>query len=593
MNLALRGKLSLAAAMMSLMIAMLGGLGLRGLAAADDALTSALVAAPDDAPRRAALRRGHDDVERARGALGVVTLLCALGAFGIAMLVHAKVAPPVRELTAALEGVADGALDGEVTHRGDDELGRMAQAFRDTQTYLQERARFADALARGDTSARCAPRSADDALSANLGRAMDATRESLRRCEALVAAAREGRLDARADSRGAEGAHLALIETLNGLLQEVQRPVAALRGVAGAMARGDLSARVEGGSRGEFSALRDDMNLALDTFSGSLAQVRDAAEQVKVAVTEIATGSARVAQGSSAQASALEQTSASLEEMAANTRETATNASQAKDLADQTAAASQQGGAVMGEMLSAMGRIVTASEGTAAIIRDINDIAFQTNLLALNAAVEAARAGDAGRGFAVVAEEVRTLALRSKEAALKTQALISDSVSLAKQGQRLSGGVKHSLDGVVSSVEQVAQFVARIAHASAEQAHGIEQINKAVSEIDRVTQQNAANSEQSASASEQLSAQARELSALVARFRYARGAAGLPAEGAVAPASPLQVTAPKPPSTVGPARRPVQPRIAPQRPAQLLQRFAPANDAFPLDDHDAATLQEF
>ncbi len=33
----------------------------------------------------------------------------------------------------------------------------MAQAFRDTQTYLQERARFADALARGDTGARCAP----------------------------------------------------------------------------------------------------------------------------------------------------------------------------------------------------------------------------------------------------------------------------------------------------------------------------------------------------------------------------------------------------------------------------------------------------
>ena len=508
------------------------------------------------------------------------------------MIVHAKVAPKVQALTAALEGMADGELDREVTHRGHDELGRMAQALRDTQSYLQERARFADALALGDTSARCAPRSSDDALSVSLGRAMDTTRESLRRCHALVAAAREGRLDARADTRGVEGANRELIDALNALLQEVQRPVAALRGVASAMAQGDLSARVEGGARGEFSALRDDMNLALDTFSSSLSQVRAAAEQVKVAVTEIATGSARVAQGSSSQASALEQTSASLEEMAANTRETATNASQAKDIADQTAAASQQGGAVMGEMLTAMGRIVTASEGTAAIIRDINDIAFQTNLLALNAAVEAARAGDAGRGFAVVAEEVRTLALRSKEAALKTQALISDSVSLAKQGQRLSGGVKRSLDGVVSSVEQVAQYVARIAHASAEQAHGIEQINKAVSEIDRVTQQNAANSEQSASASEQLSAQARELTTMVARFRYARGAA-MPLEP-MAPLAPPPEEAPaRPIAPAGPARRPVQPRIAPQRPAQLLQRFAAANDVFPLDDNDAATLQEF
>jgi chemotaxis receptor (MCP) glutamine deamidase CheD len=86
----------------------------------------------------------------------------------------------------------------------------------------------------------------------------------------------------------------------------------------------------------------------------------------------------------------------------------------------------------MVQMTDAMGENRAAAEGTATIIRDINDIAFQTNLLALNAAVEAARAGEAGRGFAVVAEEVRNLALRSKEAARKTEVLIKDSVAPEK-----------------------------------------------------------------------------------------------------------------------------------------------------------------
>jgi methyl-accepting chemotaxis protein len=102
------------------------------------------------------------------------------------------------------------------------------------------------------------------------------------------------------------------------------------------------------------------------------------------------------------------------------TRQNADSTRQARGLAKTTQEAAGKGTSEMANMLTAMTAIKQAAEGTANIIRDINEIAFQTNLLALNAAVEAARAGDAGRGFAVVAEEVRNLALRSKEAAQNT-----------------------------------------------------------------------------------------------------------------------------------------------------------------------------
>jgi methyl-accepting chemotaxis protein len=199
-------------------------------------------------------------------------------------------------------------------------------------------------------------------------------------------------------------------------------------------------------------------------------------------------------------------------------------------------------------MVGAMGRIRASAEGTSQIIKDINEIAFQTNLLALNAAVEAARAGEAGRGFAVVAEEVRSLALRSKQAANKTEELIRQSVTEATEGEATSKRVSEKLVEITGSVTQVTDIMAEIAATAGEQAKGIEQVNQAISLMDKVTQQNAASSEESSAAAAELSGQAQELAAMVATFRMdaarAPRAAAAPARAAPPPARAAAPAAP-------------------------------------------------
>ena len=281
----------------------------------------------------------------------------------------------------------------------------------------------------------------------------------------------------------------------------------------------DVSARGKGDYAGDHANMKDSINTMADSLHAAITQVTGTTDQLSAASEQIAASSQTVSQGTTEQASALEETSSTLEEIAAMTRQNADNTQQAKALAMATKTAADSGNLAMAQMVESMGKIRAAAEGTAEIIRDINEIAFQTNLLALNAAVEAARAGDAGRGFAVVAEEVRNLALRSKDAAKKTEELIKQSVKLAEEGGAISHAVNGNLAGIVTSVGKVTDIVGEIAVASQEQARGVDQVNKAIQQMGQVVQQSAANSEETSSSAAELSSQAQDLAALVGSFQ--------------------------------------------------------------------------
>jgi methyl-accepting chemotaxis protein len=335
----------------------------------------------------------------------------------------------------------------------------------------------------------------------------------------LIAAASEGRLHHRAELTKYPGYNARMMGAVNGLLDALVTPMNDAAAVLDRLAARDLTARMEGSHRGEFDRLKTAVNTTAGALASALSQVATTVQQVTAASSEIAGSSQGLAAGASEQAAALEETSSQLETMAGSTRQAAASAQHADELAKSARNAAEAGSVSVASMREAMGKIRESAERTSDIIKNINEIAFQTNLLALNAAVEAARAGDAGRGFAVVAEEVRSLALRSKEAANKTEELIRESVAHAGQGERTSGEVSENLAAIVDAVAKVTATVAEMAAGAREQATGIEQVNKAVSEMDRVTQQNAAASEQSSSAAAELASRAENLATLVAGFR--------------------------------------------------------------------------
>src|SRR5262249_38302367 len=361
----------------------------------------------------------------------------ALGLF-LAWFIGRGISKPVVALTSAMEALAGGNLETEVSG-GDrrDELGQMAKAvlvFRDA----------------GLEKVRLEGRTAEQRR--------EAEAERHRNAEAQAKAAAEQ------------------ASVVNSLAEGLK-----------SLSSGDLTFRLTEGFSATYRQVRDDFNATVGQLPSTIQAIANAAREVAGASGEISGGTTDLSQRTEEQAASLEETSASLEQISATVKKNAENAQQANQFATSTREVADRGGAVVAQAVSAMARIDESSRKIGDIISVIDEIARQTNLLALNAAVEAARAGEAGRGFAVVASEVRSLAQRSSQAANDIKDLITNSSAQVQEGVELVNKAGASLNEIVDSIKRVAGIVSEIASASAEQSTGIDQVNIALTQMDEVT----------------------------------------------------------------------------------------------------------
>ncbi len=267
----------------------------------------------------------------------------------------------------------------------------------------------------------------------------------------------------------------------------------------------------------------DNLLTALQSMREQLAkmvrQVHRSSENLASASEQIAQGNMELSGRTENQASALEETSASMERLGSTVRQNSDNARQANQLAQSASEIAVKGGEMVAQVVDTMKGINDSSRRIADIIGVIDGIAFQTNILALNASVEAARAGEQGRGFAVVAAEVRSLAVRSAEAAKEIKGLITTSVDRVEQGSVQVDQAGATMNEVVAGIRRVTDIMGEISAASVEQSAGVGQVGEAVMQMDQATQQNATLVEEMAAAATSLHEQAQELVQTVSVFK--------------------------------------------------------------------------
>jgi methyl-accepting chemotaxis protein len=459
-------------------------------------------------------------------ALAVMAGLLLLGA-----LIARSISKPITALNANMAALANNdfqiSLDGLDRRDEIGEMARAVQVFRDNGLKVAQMTEAEAARIISDQEARAEMMTE---LQGAFGQVVDA--------------AVAGEFGKRVETQFPDPELNALAGSVNNLMATVDRGLRETGTVLAALAKTDLTMRVEGEFQGAFNQLKTDTNAVADTLTEIVGQLRQTSRSLKTATGEILSGANDLSERTARQAATIQQTSATMEQLAGTVLQNAGRASEASGVAATVTRTAEEGGAVMAEANRAMERITSSSSKISSIIGMIDDIAFQTNLLALNASVEAARAGDAGKGFAVVAVEVRRLAQSAAGASAEVKQLIEQSANEVSGGSKLVADAAAKLEAMLVAARTSNELMEGIARDSREQASAIEEVNTAVRTMDEMTQHNAALVEETNAAIEQTEAQASDLDRVIDIFTlggHSRSASVQPV--AAAPVKPSGIKA--------------------------------------------------
>ncbi len=422
-------------------------------------------------------------------------IIVTAGVVALSVYFVGRLTRPITDLALAASEIAKGDVNQKITYESGDELGVLAQSFRDMITYVQEVANAAERLSEGDTDVAVQIRSDADVLSKSF---------------------------------------TTMLAYIQGIADAANR-----------LGEGDLTATVT--PRSDKDLLSRNFNKAIEGLQEMSQRTKDAVSSITSSTNESMAGVNQLTSSSQQQSAAVSETSSTVEELRQSGEEVAERTKNVSNVAKEAQSAAEEGQAIIEQTVEGMRKIserieqiarsiLSLSEQTQAvgkITSSVNDIAEQSKMLAFNASIEAAKAGEFGKGFAVVATEIRNLAEQSKAATGQISEILSDiqkaanqSVMVTEEGSKeaergmdLANTSGEKIRSIGEAIRNTAQTAVQIESATTQQARGMDQIAKAMGNVNEATNQALASSKQMERAMQDLTALADQLNSSVAAYR--------------------------------------------------------------------------
>ena len=364
-------------------------------------------------------QHGAEAGQRARFQIMLIAGLAVLVATTFSLLIAANIARPMKKMTEAAQAIAAGDINQQVDYYSSDEIGRLADSFRQMVDYIRTIASTTSAIGKGDLTVSLAPRSPHDVLSVNLNQAVTALRQTIEQIAQNTAT-----LSTASEELSATSSHMS---------QVAQETASQANAVSAATGQISTNIRTVAGAS-------DEMNVSIREIArgaGQAAQIAATgvrvAETTNTTITRLAENSAEIGQVIRLITSIAEQTNllalnATIEAARAGDsgKGFAVVANEVKELARETARAtgeiSEKITAIQASAQDAVGAISQIS----GIINQISDIQHTvasaveeqtatTNEISRNVSDVASGSDDIARNINVVAQSVKTTTIGTSE----------------------------------------------------------------------------------------------------------------------------------------------------------------------------------
>ena len=302
----------------------------------------------------------------------------------------------------------------------------------------------------------------------------------------------QGMYDSRIKSETTNPMLMTLRDTINKMLDEVNKDMNNLINVLDSYSKDDFTEQISINKRvkGEMLKVLTSINYLGETLRENAKKNLENGLVLEKNSKQMSQSVNFFALKANEQTSSLENTTNTLEKITVTTKSNTKNAQEMYELGKVVKKAVSNGEELASKTADSMDEINKEIAFISEAISIIDQIAFQTNILSLNAAVEAATAGEAGRGFAVVAAEVRNLANRSADAAREIKNIVENATTKANEGKKISDMMINGYKELNNDINQTIEIIQNVSSSSINQLEGIEEINKMINILNQLSLEN-------------------------------------------------------------------------------------------------------